>query len=608
MSGREERTPGEESSETPSSDQRISLRVSSRNNEEEEETEESESSSSEIEEAHSHDEHPHDHSDEDISDVVLRSRRRVQRSRHSSEEEEEDDEIDLEGHSSPPDEDEEGDVDVDGEIPVLTSQPLQEEETEDNEEGEDDEESAHPVTHQDVSIQTDDDPHALKDIENKELSPDLMLSPHTSQETQTSLESKDQEVDATPDMKDEEVQNSPLKESVISQASVDREESATQTKPETRDMGTGEYLTHQRSIGINAVDFFDMKKYADAVTSIDIEAMEDKAIQTVIDQKQKDVSFVSVGVGDPLIAEDKGVGDHLGQQDQSIQMAPLMKDESVLMELSAHSIGINPISVHGKDQSIQENIDHQSIGTGSHHSYISGYVQAQMDMINQSIQNDTSRRSIGLDARSFHRSDLSDSSVSRRVSEFMKNQHPPSVHSSISDREKSDLEQNDQFLSKIPLEKSILLEDQMSEEEKYPSPQSSHHQLKSEDDFLLSDRFLFHKNQICGIKNGITYTFFDPKNVLDYFPQQEEHKVSIKMFQINFDDQELKESVLIQSPKSSIDLGIQEEENEEHSSIPSSKLKSSVKEDDESNYSIISSQKGSHGVRSLHSDELEDRR
>jgi hypothetical protein len=582
MSGREERTPGEESSETPSSDQRISLRVSSRNNEEEEETEESESSSSEIEEAHSHDEHPHDHSDEDISDVVLRSRRRVQRSRHSSEEEEEDDEIDLEGHSSPPDEDEEGDVDVDGEIPVLTSQPLQEEETEDNEEGEDDEESAHPVTHQDVSIQTDDDPHALKDIENKELSPDLMLSPHTSQETQTSLESKDQEVDATPDMKDEEVQNSPLKESVISQASVDREESATQTKPETRDMGTGEYLTHQRSIGINAVDFFDMKKYADAVTSIDIEAMEDKAIQTVIDQKH----FASVGIGDPLIVEERGVRDHLGQQDQSVQMAPLMQD-----------------------QSIQDILDHQSIGLGSHHSYISGYVQAQMDMINQSIQNDLSRKSIGLDARSFHRSDLSDSSVSWRVSEFMKNQVVEedfqSSHSSILGLEK--LEPEGQFLSKIPLEKSILLEDQMSEEEKYPSPQSSHHQLKSEDDFLLSDRFLFHKNQICGIKNGITYTFFDPKNVLDYFPQQEEHKVSIKMFQINFDDQELKESVLIQSPKSSIDLGIQEEENEEHSSIPSSKLKSSVKKDDDKDYSIISSQKGSHGVRSHHSDELEDR-
>lgn len=406
----------------------------------------------------------------------------------------------------------------------------------------------------------------------------------------------DQGVQAQPDVVDEEVQ-----------ISVARENQTTQAIPSMHDMGTGEWLAHQQSIGIG-----------DPVEA------QDQGIQVNVQQRdqslQENPEYHSIGIGSELIAQDQEIqaypvvrdeeiqqdvsrqsvsiqGDAPSLMDQSIEAIPDRHDISAQISVSRHDVSIGEHlhvadegiqnSVHNQSiglgsphasmrdeslQAIQETQDialqgsiaYQSVGVGTHRSYVSQEMQAKPDDMNQSLQIAISQYSIGLRPRSF-------SVVSQDV-------------------------------------------------------QSQHEKLES-----LDEKLHLGQKQIFGMRKGNQYVFFDPKDRLDYLPleksillEDEEEKLqSFRMKSFHSDDMPLQESIHLIQPKSSR-LNLWDNESVEsiylqgqrpprnlwdHDSVESIHIPTPRKSQEEDAWSLRSSQVSAHSVhtmRSLRSDELED--
>ncbi len=181
-------------------------------------------------------------------------------------------------------------------------------------------------------------------------------------ETQATVLQEDKGVDAHPEMRDEEVQNSPVKDSLTTQAI-----------PQTRDIGTGEWLAFQRSIGVgNHID------------------VEDKSVDLRLETAEK-------GTGYHLETEDKAIHVRPEQEDKSIQEEP---------EKESKGVGSYPASLHDKslqvrpdvaDKSLQESREHLSIGIGTDKKELRHQsLQILPSLQDKSIQKDISRVSVGI--------------------------------------------------------------------------------------------------------------------------------------------------------------------------------------------------------------------
>lgn len=115
-------------------------------------------------------------------------------------------------------------------------------------------------------------------------------------ETQTTLLQEDKGVEARPELKDEAIQISPVKESLT-----------TQTIPQIRDIGTGEWLSFQRRIG----------------------------------------------VGNHIETKEKGLGEDLKAEDRAIQANPTQEDKSVQEVREHFSIGVETDKKEMRNQSLQ---------------------------------------------------------------------------------------------------------------------------------------------------------------------------------------------------------------------------------------------------------------
>lgn len=181
-------------------------------------------------------------------------------------------------------------------------------------------------------------------------------------ETQTTVFQSDKGIEVRPEVMDEEVQNSPV-----------RENQTTQAMPSTQDIGTGEWLALQKSIGVgNHID------------------VEDKSIDLLLETAEK-------GAGDHLETEDKAIHVCTKQEDKSIQEEPEKESKEVgSYPASFHdeSVQINP---DAEDKSVQEVREYFSIGVGTDKKEIRDQsLQILPSLQDKEIQKDISRISVGI--------------------------------------------------------------------------------------------------------------------------------------------------------------------------------------------------------------------
>lgn len=195
-------------------------------------------------------------------------------------------------------------------------------------------------------------------------------------ETQTTVFQSDKSVEARPELKDEEVQISPV-----------REDRAVQATPSTREMGTGEGLVFQRSIGVgNHIETEEKGlgedlKAEDKAIHVHPE-QEDKSIQEDPEKESKGVGSYPASFHDKSVqinpdAEDKsvqevrehlsiGVGtDKKEMRDQSLQILPSLQDKDIQKDISRISIGIQNFNIFGEDKSVQAEEERKSISLSS---------------------------------------------------------------------------------------------------------------------------------------------------------------------------------------------------------------------------------------------------
>lgn len=195
-------------------------------------------------------------------------------------------------------------------------------------------------------------------------------------ETQTTVLQEDKGVEARPDMRDEEAQNSPV-----------REDQVTQIMPKTKDIGTGEWLALQKSIGVgNHIETEEKGlgedlKAEDKAIQVHPE-QEDKSIQEEPEKESKGVGSYPASFHDKSVqvnpdAEDKsvqevrehlsiGVGtDKKEMRDQSLQILPSLQDKDIQKDISRISIGIQNFNIFGEDKSVQVEEERKSISLSS---------------------------------------------------------------------------------------------------------------------------------------------------------------------------------------------------------------------------------------------------
>jgi len=147
-------------------------------------------------------------------------------------------------------------------------------------------------------------------------------------ETQTTILQNDQGIDAKPDTQDQVIQNSVVKNSLTTQA-----------KPDTQDIGTGEWLARQRSIGI----------------------------------------------GDPVVTEEKAVEDSRVSLSQSVQTKLAQPDESLQVQCHTWDVGISPSVRHQSTQSVIEQTDES---LQAHCEQLMKSIQSSPLMEDKSIQDE----------------------------------------------------------------------------------------------------------------------------------------------------------------------------------------------------------------------------
>lgn len=216
---------------------------------------------------------------------------------------------------------------------------------------------------------------------------------------------RDQGIQAQPEVRDEEVQESAVRATRTPQA-----------MPETRDTGTGEELSLQRSIGGSNSRETEEKSIGEPLETKNISAQmsPDQADKSL----QESPQHHTIGVETEIIA-----------QDQRIQVQPLVREKEIQQDVSGHSVSIQgsapsfidesmeaipdrhdtgfQISVERqdasvgeyrgvKDQAIQNSIHNRSIGLGSHRSYVSKEMQANPSQKDEELQHDISQHSISV--------------------------------------------------------------------------------------------------------------------------------------------------------------------------------------------------------------------
>ena len=172
-------------------------------------------------------------------------------------------------------------------------------------------------------------------------------------ESQTEATGEDKGVDAHPDMRDEEAQGS-----------VARENRATQTKLNTRDIGTGEWLALQRSIGVGNHIETEEKALGEALKA------EDRAIQANPTQEDKSVqeepAKESKGIGSYQASfHDKSLQIFPDREDEFMQVYPEHSNKSIQKNISRISIGLQPFNVLTENKSVQDEEERMSISLSS---------------------------------------------------------------------------------------------------------------------------------------------------------------------------------------------------------------------------------------------------
>ena len=271
---------------------------------------------------YSHEE-PHDHPEDHSPDPVIRERRRLVRHPRENEEDNEEDESESKS-SAAPDVSAESTQAVSVEPKVDTSQM-----------------GAHEEWRQD------------EDIGFRRPSVQDTIVVKKDAESQTEATGEDKGVDAHPDMRDEEAQGS-----------VARENRATQTKLNTRDIGTGEWLALQRSIGVgNPIETAE-KGLGEGLKA------EDRAIQANPTQEDKSVqeepAKESKGIGSPPPSfHDKSLQIFPDREDEFMQVYPEHSNKSIQKDISCISIGLQPFNILTENKSVQAEEERISISLSS---------------------------------------------------------------------------------------------------------------------------------------------------------------------------------------------------------------------------------------------------
>lgn len=170
-------------------------------------------------------------------------------------------------------------------------------------------------------------------------------------ETQTTILQSDQGIDAKPDTQDQIIQNSVVKNSLTTQA-----------KPDTQDIGTGEWLARQCSIGIGDPVVTEEKAVENCRVSLN------QSVQSQLAQQDESLQVQchtwDVGIAAPSVRHqstqsvieqtDESLQAHCEQLMKSIQYNPLMEDKNIQDDVSIPLVKTHSSSVvHSEDEEEQ---------------------------------------------------------------------------------------------------------------------------------------------------------------------------------------------------------------------------------------------------------------